>query len=362
MAKKNDGKAAKRAAKKHAKEVKRRREVASRGRSAPEPLLPHEAWRPAREGLEGLAERMGISVHSAGGLAEHLVGHHGRKDAAGLWLPSKLQRMDVPAIVVALAERGVATDESRFRALAVGYVSARRFAETEWFPRLSEGHGVHDRDLCGQAAARLWGEWYPETFSDEQIDAELDGVEVAIRQEDPGGAADRLLRVWQALDPEQAPRRLEGAGLVWRFADLTSATLDEAVEEGGLGTETRSALGETLRRIRENLVLDADLGYLVGDTLDDLDWSLGRGDEVLTRLLAAAASTGDPVTALDAAALLLKHHDASVEQLQRVRDALAAILATFRADARKDIAGPVADDIEAYLADIDEALAIDPPG
>ncbi|MSQ03000.1 MAG: hypothetical protein EXR71_14115 [Myxococcales bacterium] len=67
---------------------------------------------------------MGINVRSAGGLAEHLVGHHGRKDAAGLWLPSKVQAMDIHAIVMALAERGVTTNEGSFRGLAARYVSS----------------------------------------------------------------------------------------------------------------------------------------------------------------------------------------------------------------------------------------------
>ncbi|GDX78311.1 hypothetical protein LBMAG42_01220 [Deltaproteobacteria bacterium] len=350
MAKKNNGKSAKRAAKKHQKEVKRRKAVALRGRAAAEPLAPHEAWRPAREGIEGLAARMGISVHSAGGLAEHLAKKHGRHEAADLWLPSRLRAMDVPALVAALAERGIVTDEARFREAAAPYTSARSLAEIEWFPLLSERHGVHDRDFCGQAATRLWSEWYLECASDEQLADQLDRAEDALWGEDPEEAVQQLLTAWGLLEPESAPRRLAGAELLARFLKLAEAAVAGDFPELELQPETRASLGDVLRRLQADLRMEEELELQLSELLDDIDWSQGQADAVITRLLEATVSSGDPMPVMDAAALVLAKNDASHEQYQRVREAVEAALATVPDELREDMLA-WRDELDGALAD-----------
>lgn len=349
MAKKKNGKSAKRAAKKHQREVKRRKAVALRGRAPAEPLAPHEAWRPVQEGIEGLAARMGISVHSAGGLAEHLANGHGKRDAAGIWLPSKLRLMDVPAVVAGLAERGLVTDEARFREAAARHVSTRSLAEIEWFPLLSEELGVHDRDFCSQAATRLWGEWYPDLTSDEQLSDQLDRAENALWGEDPEEAAQQLLTAWALLAPETAPRRIADADLLARLLKLAEVAVKDEFPDQELQPETRASLGGVLRQLQAELRMEEELELRLSDLLDDIDWSLGQGEAVITRLLDGAVSSGDAMLVIDAAALVLDKDDASIEQYLRVREALEAALATVPDDLREDMLS--------WRDDLDDALA-----
>lgn len=344
--KKKNGADAKRAAKKHAKEVKRKRALAERARGeATEPGRPDHAWRPAREGIEGLARRMGITTHSASQLADHLHQHHGRKDAAAAWLPSRVQALGVEGVIDGLAARGVIPEQARFRSLAAELLSARQLAESEWVPRLPSSHDVHDRDFCRQAAEQLWLEWCPEVYSDERLDEELHAIDIAMDEEDPRVCASRLLQVWLDLGAEAADR-LTRTGTLMRFFDLAGAVYDLTAEDGAVDPETRSALADALRRMHSVPTLDPEQRYHVGALADDFEWSLGRGEEVLSRMLLAAMETDDPVPVMDAAAMILDQDDATMEQLLRVRDLLVERLPS--------LTGHHAEDVEAYIADLEE--------
>ncbi len=220
VSKKSKKNTAQRGAKKHEKAKKREKKLDARRREAARPPISAEdAWRPAREGVVGLARRMRMSVHAAGDLAEHMLEHHGREDVRGCWLPSQLQAMPTEAILAALAERGVQTDQAAYEEQGRALRSSQALARERWLPALPEKHSPHDEDLLFIAAEALWQRWLNELLSDEEIDDVLEVADGAGIHGHGGGDLDLDLlgQLWERLVPEGGLARLRQAGQEDRF-------------------------------------------------------------------------------------------------------------------------------------------------
>jgi hypothetical protein len=235
MAKAN---AASRAAKKHEKQKKREKKLAAR----PPRISQNgaiEGWKPATEGIEGLARRMGVGSHDAAQMAEAVAQR--RPEARGTWLPSKVEAMETDKIVAELAERGVRADEDTFVAAAEERVSARALAVNLWKPMMRASATVHDRDFVGQAAEVLWARWAPHHPCDEAL---RDLLRVTFEQVDEhniAGAFDAFEATWDQVREDGGLERLakvdtRGA----RFAEKLRAFC--AGLEGGFANRGRELM------------------------------------------------------------------------------------------------------------------------
>lgn len=166
MAKKT---AAQRAAKKHAKSVKRKKRLAAR----PAPVPPEARWKPAIEGIAGLARRMDVDRHVAATLADQMYKAGERPDAAEAWLPSRVDALTTEDLLARLEALGIHTDAETFDPLTEAHASAARLFEVEWAPHLSIDASVHDADLAAEAVEVLWGRWKPDLLPAEWL---LDGI------------------------------------------------------------------------------------------------------------------------------------------------------------------------------------------
>lgn len=347
MARKDPRSAAKRAAKKHEKAVKRKRVLAERAQGPSGPRPPDEAWRPAREGIEGLARRVKAGRHAAASLAEDLYRKHGRKDALAAWLPSRVAVMEVPTVVRALAERGVVTDEAGFGALAAEHLSSQRLAEVAWLPLLAPDHDVHDRDFCAVAAERLWRAWTPGLRSDEQVEDALVDAELALWDLGDDAAADRLVRLWEGFAPGEAAPRLERAGLAERFVTLAGDALESSDAAEELDIERVRALLAATEAFGDRVVVDDATRFKLAFAKDEVAWALGEGDGVVDRMLGEAA--GEPGRLLHVADMVLSRIGPTDAQRERVRDALVVALPSFD-PALVEVA-------EGLVADLGQALS-----
>lgn len=352
VAKKGKANTAKRAAKKHAKEVKRRREIADRGRPAPEPRSPLDAWRPAKEGIEGLARRMELSTHEAGRVAEALHQNHGRKDAAQAWLPSRLTAMNATTIVEALGKLGITIDEPTFQPMAAEYLSARKLAESEWIPALGVESTVHDRDFCGEAAERLWALWCPALASDEVITDQMVLAEGLLDSASTSEAMQGLVDAWKCMDPESAPQRLAAAGHTESFLEFCTELLEERPDSPGQYDPSAPALREALRRIRDHGGLSEAAEFRVISTVDYLNWQIDGADAALDQIVREATDGNKAERLLDGCPLLLGNEWTTEAQFQRLRDALVGQLHT--------VEGLVREDFEIYITGLETRLA-EPP-
>lgn len=215
--------AAKRGRKKHEKAKKRAASLAERrAAAAAPPRSPMEAWRPAREGLEGLARRMDLPIHTAVRYAEALAAQ-GHEGAGSCWLPSRVGALSTDALLDALSAHGVETNPSAFAALAVEHASAWTLAARAWRPSLDPVYGPRDRDLLGVAAMILWERWLPDRLSGEQI-AEL----LAATYTSNLGATEaiaRLMEVWRRVAPLGGMELLNRCGQDQLFYELVFDTL-----------------------------------------------------------------------------------------------------------------------------------------
>lgn len=346
--------AARRAAKKHEKQVARRRaKAAAKSPSVPRGS-PGSGWRPAQEGIAGLADRMLFSMSAAALYAEHLYARQGLHEAAAAWLPSRVRALGVDGVVEGLAARGVDTDRETFRALVAEHHSTRRLVEARWLPEIAEASTVHDRDFLHGAAQFLWREWSVESLSDEQAELALDLAErhVGAADDDTVGL---LLQLWEAFAPGTAAHRLERADLAGQFAWLAATTLRHRRREDDLDAPSLRALRGALVEIGATDTLDDELIYSLTDALDDIDWLLDDADAAITRHLERATTRADRGHLFDAVAFLLDRGTGTAAQLGRVRDAVIAALASSPPGFK--------DPAERALADLDQALAARPtPG
>lgn len=338
--------AARRAAKKHQKDVARRRAKAARNHAPPRVWSPEGNWLPKRDGLEGLARNMDTSFTLAANYAEYLHEGQGRADAALAWLPSRMRALGVEGVVAGLAARGVVTDREGFRSLAAEHLSTRRLVDAVWLPKLAARAKVHDRDFLRGAADFLWMEWSVELISDEQAELALDGAETHLGGEEDD-TLERLLRVWEAFAPGDAARRLDRAGLAMPFVRIAGMTLRDDRGRNELDAESLRVLRQALVAIGSIPALDEETSWWHTDALDDIDWSLGDGDAVITRLLARYAERAEVIDLFDAACLVLDHERSTEAQIIRVREALVAALPTILAEYREEAAS--------FLADLEEA-------
>ncbi len=204
---KKSGSAGQRSKKKHAKEVKRKNKlfVPPARRPAPLPAESRFGWRPAEEGIEGLAARVGIHYYEAAyGAAEH-AGATLTLLPSMVMTPARIAALGTPALLARLAALGVVTDQDTFVSAAGAGVSAVKLANDTWLPLLADSTTVHDRDFLRLAACELWKRFRPETPSTEGL---LDllhlGFGRARKQDDPG-AVEIWLDFWTKLRKRLPP-------------------------------------------------------------------------------------------------------------------------------------------------------------
>lgn len=189
MAKKT---AAQRAAKKHAKEVKRKKRLAAR----PAPTTPESRWKPEVEGIAGLARRMDVDRHVAATLAEQLYASGERPDAAAAWLPSRVDALSTDALLERLQALGIDADAESFAALALEHASTIRLFESAWSPHLPIDATVHDADLAAEAVEALWGRWLPDVLPEEWVRDTLFDATDAINEREFDECLALLLDIW----------------------------------------------------------------------------------------------------------------------------------------------------------------------
>jgi hypothetical protein len=191
---KKSGSAGQRSKKKHAKEVKRKNKPMTRpARQAP-PVTTEArfGWRPAEEGIEGLADRVGIHYYQAATrVAEHVGGTSTLLPSAMI-TPAKRAALETPDLLARLAALGVVTDQDTFLAAIGTETSAVKLANQLWIPLLDASTTVHDRDFVRLAACELWQRFRPEIPSTEGL---LDlfhlGFDHARKEEDA-----RAVEIW----------------------------------------------------------------------------------------------------------------------------------------------------------------------
>lgn len=344
MAKKD---AAKRAAKKHEKEKKRKKKLEARPpRVAKQD--PVDAWKPAIEGIEGLAHRMEVGSHDAAHLADLVASHGRRADAKQTWLPSKVRALTTEQILAELAARGVTTDEATFLAAAEAREGARDLAIELWKPMMRSNASPHDRDFVGEAAVALWERWAPHHVSDEVLHdllrAAFDHLEDGATVE----AIDALSTLWELAREAGGVDRLaradgRGEGFTHELAQL----LDEPGDTPPAALERGLA---TLREVRETLPPghDSFIHAIVSEarTLE----ALGRPAEAIDLLLATAPGFPlEPDLLGEAAEIFALNPHVTPGRGEDVRDALTA--------ARDAAAGPVREVYENDLERLGEAIA-----
>jgi hypothetical protein len=240
MAKKN-GSAAQRSKKKHAKELKRKNKLSTRPAPVPPhaPAKPRFGWRPAEEGLEGLASKLDIHYYEAACDAARHAGTTADLLPSVVPTPARIAALETPILLACLAALGVVTDQEAFVAATGTETSAVSFANAAWIPLLTASALVHDRDFVRLAACELWRRFRPETPSTEGLlDLLHRGFRLARVDEDPA-AVEVWLDFWahlrQILPPEartqKAVNRFIGKG--FNAFDTWLEVLFSAAESAG---------------------------------------------------------------------------------------------------------------------------------
>lgn len=335
--------AAQRGKKKHEKEKKRAKKLEERRKSSPEvrPVrTAEELWRPAAEGIEGLARRKGWPGYDAALRADALAAGD-RPEAQVCWLPSRVRALSTDQILDELAARGVITNGSAFAALAEGASSSWALAQTAWWPLLGPEQGPHDRDLLGVAATELWRRWLPEVVSDERLCEAMDDINNA--RLSGADLVGRLLDLWGVVQPLGGLSRLEQARIHDAFVEALDDTLTWENDED------YSAFVPELREI----AAQATLGDPFRASLEVTIWRYSSPDEREATLSALLAEGQDePWGVRLAGALLLAVNDATPAQLEALDRALQA------AQARRDALMPMLRvDLEDMAEDLAERLA-----
>jgi len=325
MAKKD---AAKRAAKKHEKEKKRKKKLDAR----PPRVVkqdPVDGWKPAIEGIEGLAHRLEVGSHDAAHLADLVATHGRRKDAAVTWLPSKVRALTDAQILAELAARGVVTDESTFVAAAEAREGARDLAIELWKPMMRATASVHDRDFVGESAVVLWERWAPHHLADEVLHDLLREAFDHIEDDKHDAALGVLCHVWELARENGGLDRIARAD--GRGDSFLEALLGSVDDLGPAEPKLHERALATLHEIREVLPADHDafVHTLVNEarTLE----TLGRAKDGIELLLAAApAWPEDPDVLGEAAEMFMvnpkvgkRYGDDVAEALTAARNAAA---------------------------------------
>lgn len=213
---------AQRAKKKHQKEVKRSKKLATRPPKGPivhTPPNPLLGWDPATEGVLGLAKRYGISLHAAAQLAERQAGKNAYAGADGLWLPTRVAALSTEELLTELGARGVHIHEASFVELTTRYAGGRAIA-AEWLTDLAGT--VHDHDFVGQAAEELWVRWAGGVVSDEMLMDLLEDAWEHFYDYRQAEALTRWVAVWD---------QLAVAGGLPRYGRLGSARVESWMVE-----------------------------------------------------------------------------------------------------------------------------------
>ncbi len=318
--------AAKREAKKHEKEKKRKKKLVARGGELTR-RDPVDAWRPAAEGIEGLAHRMKTGSHDAAYLAD-LVAKHGRRaDARTTWLPSRVRALTDAQILAELAARGVVTDKPRFVAAAEANEGARDMAFALWKPKMLPDATVHDRDFLGEASVALWARWLPHHVSDEALH---DRLRAAFDHLDDGAEAkalDALLAAWALARDHGGIPRIER---VDSYGECFLGTLLDLLFYESRNRTAEALAGDfaTLREIRESLPADHDqLAEVVLGEAGVLQ-VLDRREEAIELLLALAPTCPlDPFLLGEAVAVFAENPGMARAIGEELLDALSAAAA-----------------------------------
>ncbi len=349
MAKKDD---AKRAAKKHAKEKKREKKKAARAAALEDVRSPLDRWKPARDGIEGLARLMRVSRHRAAETAEDLAaaGHAG---AHQTWHPSRVAALSTESLVDELARRGVLTDPEGFRALAAGYESARTLAEERWFPLLPADATAHDRDLLSEAAVVSWARWSRDRLSDEGIEGRYDDILDALDEGEPTPALNLFFDLLETVVRQGGPERIARAfgGRFDLFGELQGILgyFEEAPPDADRAIARLRALREHTadRKSRQEgtraLAQLLELAARAGEALDEL----------VTEAAGEVAAGGSGLRLLGEATDLLRARAAAREPADPVREARALDALRARIEATDGIER---DDFEYELDMLVQAL------
>jgi hypothetical protein len=314
MAKKNNS-AAQRNKKKHAKEVKRKGKPSTRpGRlPAPAPLAKSRfGWLPAKEGIEGLAARVGIHYYEAAyGAAEH-AGATPDLLPSVVMTPARIVALGTPALLARLAALGVVTDQDAFLAAIGSEVSAVKLANDAWIPLLADGATVHDRDLVRLAACELWKRFRPEIPSTEGLlDLFHQGFDLA-RKDDDSGALEIWLDLWtrlrSLLPPEARTRKAINAffGKDFKsFDDWIEVVLGAAESAGESHPELARRTVTLIQEVRALLSEEEDEEYrsMLLEDHAGLLFRTGRkeeGEQLLRDVIARAPTNTDAYFALAA--------------------------------------------------------------
>ncbi len=310
--------AAKRGAKKHQKEKKRAKKLEQRriAEAAPQPS-PIDAWRPEREGIEGLARRMYVPMRHAVNIATDLLLEERRPDAAICWLPLRARALSTETLLDELAQRGVTTNESAFAALAVEHGSAWGVARAAWWPSLSPAHGPHDRDMLGVTAMVLWERWLPDLLPGEQVSEMLDTTFELLN--DRTDALGLLTELWGLVNPLGGLKLLIKVGEDERFLAVLDHLLMYELDDD------YSEFLPALREIADQIDPDDEARTAIETALWNQAPSETERAATLDHMLAAAAE--DPrYLGLAAEVLLAASYGASTSY-DRVAEALREALA-----------------------------------
>ena len=321
MAKKNRQQAdAKRAAKKHAKHVKRKK---LKRTAAATPLVvpfsfPWDGWRPGEEGIEGLAERMEVSHQTAAHYAEDLHAD-GRIDAVLAWLPSRVRALTDEELLQRLAQLGVVTGPEALEALTAEHASGRSIARLVWQPLCPSPLSVHDRDYMSQAAVELWERWVRHVLSDEAIAVRLDAITETLERARPETALVALLDLWDDVRMSGGGARLEAAELGSLFTDSLGYALEAP---WALGEEVLTRAGAAVAELIASPTHSEDVSVFESMQAD-IAWGLSGPEGPIT--LSAEPSAH---TLLALAELATLDPSATSSRIAEVQGALDAAIPT----------------------------------
>ena len=306
-----NGSAGQRSKKKHAKEVKRKNKPMTRPAryQAPLPVEGRFGWRPAEEGIEGLAARVGIHYYQAAYRAAEHVGATPTLLPGVVMTLARVAALGTPTLLARLAALGVVTDHDAFVATTGTEASAVKLANEAWLPLLVDSTTVHDRDFIRLAACELWKRFRPETPSVEGL---LDlfhlGFDRARKQDEPA-AVETWLDFWAQLRTRLPPgvRTIEAVNAFFgegfeAFNDWLEVLLSAAEKAGESHPELARRTVTLLEEVRE-LLSGEDEEYqrmLVADQAGLL-FRTGRaaeGEQLLREAIAREPTNGDAYLSL----------------------------------------------------------------
>lgn len=196
--------AARRARKKHSREVARKAARAEQRRLTPPPapVWPESPrldvpWRPHEQSVDEFAEALNIHPYQALRRAEMAM--QGVRDDPGqprLWWAGEVAALSTEVIVAYLNGLGISAWPARFREHAVGYRSAWTLSRQVWHTTWLD---PEDADFAGAAAFVLWQRWCPDLHCVEQLLEPLEDAWKASIDDDAVAAVTRGVDFWTKL-------------------------------------------------------------------------------------------------------------------------------------------------------------------